>query len=187
MRSRMTAWLWISGCLAFAAGISAGVLLSKHLGPAQPQRAEPIVAPVPVSFPYLITSKEIFDELQLDDNQRATFSSVLTEQAKELGAIRAALGDLAAVLREQIHGILTPEQLGRFQEIQSRYGKKEIQARVKRASSASSIGCASKSPSSQSTDRPCSEFSMTFDKRNGRSGSRAAARIGRAVRPRWTT
>lgn len=123
----MKFWLLLSSLLVFGAGVSVGSLLfhDAGIGVVDGPPTQKLMEP-----PYLITSEDIYDELDLDASQRKSLDSLVATHYRNVKDIRESLQSLSLDLRTGINEVLSQEQRTRFEEIQRTYREREIQQRV---------------------------------------------------------
>jgi len=126
----MRFWLALSGLLVFAAGGALGFLVYRSMVAGTEQGGMPIQAMYVEGLPYLVTSEEVYRDLELDGHQREQIERLLADHYRRVRAARAALLDLTVDLRSGVDRVLQPDQRKTFEEIQKRYGEREIQEHV---------------------------------------------------------
>ncbi len=140
----MKLWLSICAALFFAAGCAFGLLLSSQRAceravpsPASPAAiasdgaaGESVVASMVEPYPdyplYLVSGDDFYDELGLDKEQRRRLDDLFARHFESVREVRRGMADVAAVLREGVLDVLTPDQEVRFNEVQKRYSETKI-------------------------------------------------------------
>jgi len=127
----MKLWLALSAFLVFAAGAALAFVLARSLPPPARQTAAAWPDFPPDKPPYLVTSEEVYRELELDESQRAVIDFLLSAHYKRVMEIRVARQELSEDLLKGVNAALKPAQRQRFEEIQRRYAEKDTQGFVR--------------------------------------------------------
>jgi hypothetical protein len=127
----MKLWLALSAFLVFAAGAAMAFVLARSI-PGPERQAAPAWPEFPPDMPpYLVTSEEVYRELELDESQRAVIDFLLTSHTKRVKDVRVSLQELSGDLLKGVSAALKPAQRQKFEEIQKRYAEKDTQALVR--------------------------------------------------------
>jgi hypothetical protein len=127
----MKLWLALSAFLVFAAGAALAFVLARSIPSPEPHAAPAWPNFSPDMPPYLVTSEEVYRELELDESQRAVIDFLLESHYKRVKDVRVALQELSEDLLKGVSAALKPAQWQKFEEIQRRYAEKDTQAAVR--------------------------------------------------------